>query len=83
MVAVLAVVGEIHPVLALGIARDEGAISVQNRLVEELARLLGPDSLTGFIDRIHQGHDIELTEATAEVPGSRGIGDGRPLLTER
>ena len=48
MVAVLAVVGEIHPLLALGIARDEGAVGVQNRLFEELGRLLGPDPLTGF-----------------------------------
>src|SRR5271156_1296954 len=75
MVAVLAVVGEIHPLLALGIARDEGAVGVQYRLFEEHGRLLGPDPLAGFIDRVHQGHDIFPTEAAAQVAGSRGIGD--------
>ena len=75
MVAVLAVIGEIHALLALGIARDKGAVGVQNRLFEELGRLLSPDPLAGFIDRVHQGHDIHPTETAAEVAGSRGIGD--------
>ena len=28
-----------------------------------------------MIDGVHQGHDIGLTEATTEVPGSGGVGD--------
>ena len=75
MVAVLAVVGEVHALLALGIARDKGPVGVQNRLFEEFWRLLGPDPLAGFIDRVHQGHNIHPTESAAEVAGSRGIGE--------
>ena len=75
MVAVLAVIGEIHSLLALGVARDNRAIGVQNRFFEELGRLLSPDTLAGFIDRVHQGHDIHPTKSAAEVAGSRGIGD--------
>ncbi len=75
MVAVLAVVGEVHPLLALGIARHDGAIGVQNRFLEELGGLLGPDPQAGLIDGVHQGHDIGLSEAAAEVAGSGGIGD--------
>jgi hypothetical protein len=51
------------------------SFSPQNRLFEELGRLLSPDTLAGFIDRVHQGHDIRPTKSAAEVAGSRGIGD--------
>ena len=57
------------------VARNDGAIGVQDRFLEELGWLLGPDSQAGLIDGVHQGHDIGLTEAATEVPGSGGVGD--------
>ena len=75
MVTVLAVVGEVHPLLALGVAGHDGAIGVQDRLLEELVRLLSPDPQPRFIDGVHQGEDIGLGEAAAEVPGGGRVGD--------
>ena len=38
-----AVVGDVDALLALGVGPDEGAIGVDDRFVEELGGLLGPD----------------------------------------
>ena len=43
MVAILPVVGEVHPPLALSVAGHDAAIGLQDRLLEELGGLLGPD----------------------------------------
>jgi hypothetical protein len=75
MVTVLTLVGEIHPCFALRVARNDGAIGVQNCFLKELGWLLGPDPQAGLIDGVHQVHDIGLTEATTEVAGSGGVGD--------
>ena len=68
MVTILAVVGEIHPLLALGITGHDAAVGLDDRLAEELGGLLGPDPQPHLIDRVHQGEDIGLGEAAAEVP---------------
>src|SRR6516164_3300680 len=44
MVAPGAVIGNVDALLALRVGPDEGAVGVHDRLVEELGRLLGPDS---------------------------------------
>src|SRR5271157_2343121 len=75
MVAPGAVVADVDALLALGVSLDEGAVSVQNRKVEELRRLLGPDTLASLVDGVCQIHDVGLTKAAAEVAGGRGIGD--------
>ena len=75
MITVLAVVGEVHPLLTLRVARNDGAIGVQNCFRKELGWLLGPDSSAGLIERVHQAHDIGLKKATTEVTGSGGIGN--------
>ena len=54
MIAPDAVVGDVDALLALGVGRDEGAIDIQDRFVEELAGLLGPDPQPRLIDGIHQ-----------------------------
>ena len=38
-----AVVGDVDVLLALGVGADEGAVDVEDRLVEEVGGLLGPD----------------------------------------
>ena len=81
MVTPLAVVGDVHSVLALGVGLDDGAVGVEDRLVEELAGLLGPDPQPRLVDGVHQGEDVGLGgEAAAEVACGRGIGE--PLGSE-
>ena len=75
MVAVLAVVGEVHSLFALGVTGHDGAIGVHDRLVEELGRLLRPDPQTDSIEDVHQGDDIGLGETAAEVPGGGRVGN--------
>src|SRR5208282_4097567 len=70
-----AVVGDVDALLALGVGLDEGAIALDDRLGKELGGLLGPDPQPRFIDGVHQGHDIMLGEAAAEIPGGGGVGD--------
>ena len=70
-----AVVGDVDALLALGVGLDEGAIALDDRLGKELGGLLGPDPQPRLIDGVHQGHDIMLGEAAAEIPGGGGVGD--------
>ena len=44
MIAPGAVVGDIDALFALGVGADEGAVDVDESLVKELDRLLGPDA---------------------------------------
>ena len=62
-----AVVGDVDALLALGVGADEGAVGVDDRLVEELGGLLGPDAQAGLVDGVHQVQDVGLAEAAAEV----------------
>jgi hypothetical protein len=43
MVAPVALVGDVHALLALAPRRRQGAVAVDERLNEELRRLLSPD----------------------------------------
>ena len=49
-----AVVGDIDALLALGVGPDEGAIGVEDRFLEELGGLLGPDPQPRLIEGVHQ-----------------------------
>ena len=75
MITPSAVIGDVDALLALGVGLDEGAIALDDRLGKELRGLLGPDPQPRFIDGGHQGHDIMLGEAAAEIPGGGGVGD--------
>ena len=54
MIAPGAVVGDIDALFALGVGADEGAVDVDESLVKEVDRLLGPDALAGAVDGIHE-----------------------------
>ena len=75
MIAPGAVVGDIDALFALGVGADEGAVDVDESLVKELDRLLGPDALAGAVDGIHEIQDITPAEPATEVARGGGIGD--------
>jgi hypothetical protein len=54
MVTLDAIVGDINPLLALAFGGDRGAVDVEDRLVQELGRLLGPDAEPGLVGGLHQ-----------------------------
>ena len=70
-----AVVGDVDALLAAGAGGDEGAVDVDDGLVEELGRLLLPDLEPGLIEDVLQGLDVVGGEAAAEVAGGGGVGD--------
>jgi hypothetical protein len=75
VVTPLAVVSDVHPLLALGIGRYDGAIGVEDGFLEEGGGLLGPDPQSRAVEGVHQVHDVAFDEAPAEVPGGGGVGD--------
>ena len=70
-----AVVGDIDALLAAGAGGDEGAVGVDDGLVEEVGRLLFPDLDPGLIEDVLEGLDVVGGEASAEVAGGGGVGD--------
>ena len=75
MIAPGAVVGDIDALFALGVGADEGAVDVDDSLVKEVDRLLGPDALAGAVDGIHEIQDVTPAEPTTEVARGGGVGD--------
>ena len=75
MVTPPAVVADVHAVFALGVGLDDGAIGIEDRLLAERVGLLGPDPQPRLIDGVHQGEDIGLGKAAAEVPFGGGVRD--------
>src|SRR4051812_49652280 len=75
MVAPGPLVGQVDPPLAPGIGGDEGAIGVEDGAVEELRRLFGPDAAADAVEGLHEGQDVGLGEAAAEVALGGGVGD--------
>ena len=70
-----AVVGDVDALLAAGAGGDEGAVDVDDGLVEEVGRLLFPDLDPGLIEDVLEGLDVVGSEASAEVAGGGGVGD--------
>ena len=77
MVTPAAVVGDVHPLLALGIGGDDRAVNVDHGLVEELGGLLGPDALAGPVDGVYEVQDVTAAEPATEVACGGGVGDSR------
>ena len=75
MIAPGAVVGDVDPLLALGVGADDGAIDIHDRLAEEVRGLLGPDPQPRGIDGFHQSDDVRSLEPTAEIARGGGVGD--------
>ena len=70
-----AVVGDVDALLAARAGGHEGAVDVDDGLVEELGRLLAPELEPGLIEGVLQDLDVLRGEATAEVAGGGGVGD--------
>ena len=70
-----AVVGDVHALLAAGAGGDQGAVDVDDGLVEEVGRLLVPDLDPGLIEDVLEDLDVVGGEAAAEVAGGGGVGD--------
>ena len=75
MVAPGAVVGDVDALLALGVGGDEGAVDVDDRLVEERVGLLFPDAESGLVDGVHEVEDVTAAEPAAEVARGGRVGD--------
>src|SRR5207249_3755134 len=69
------IVRDVHPLLAAGAGGDEGAVDVEDGLLEELGGLLLPDLEPGLIEDILEDLDIVGGEAAAEVASGGGVGD--------
>ena len=65
VVAPLPVVADVHPLLALAEGGGDGAVGIEDRLLEELRLLLLPDLQAGLVDRLHQRQDLLLRSRTA------------------
>ena len=63
------------PCFALGVGGDEGAVDVDDGLVEEGGGLLGPDAEPGPVDGVHEVEDVTPAEPATEVARGGGVGD--------
>ena len=70
-----AVVGDVHALLALAGGLDQGAVHVEEGLVEEGRGLAGPDLQARVVDDVEQRLNAVRGKAATEVAGRGGIGD--------
>jgi len=70
-----AVVGDVHAALTLAQGSDQSAVHVDAGQVEERRRLSSPDPFTNVVKDVDQGVHLGGAKATAEIAGSRGIGN--------
>ena len=68
-------VRDIHPLLAPAVGGGEGAVGVDEGLLEEVGGLLLPGPQPGLVEDVHQLTDVALGEPAAEVPGGGRVGD--------
>ena len=70
-----AVVGDVDALLAARAGGHEGAVDVDDGLVEEAGRLLFPELESDLIEDVLECLDVIGGEASAEVAGRGGVGD--------
>jgi hypothetical protein len=70
-----AIVGQVHPLLVLGIGRHEGAVHVDLRQREERGRLVRPSHAAGVIEEVLERGNALGGEAAAEVPCGGRVGE--------
>src|SRR5262249_13800888 len=70
-----AVVGDVHTLLALPLGGRQGAVHIDDGLLEEGVGLRGPGLQARVVDKVQQRVDVGAVKASAEVAGRGGIGD--------
>jgi hypothetical protein len=80
VISPVALVGDVHALLAFPGSRGQGSVTVDERLIEELRWLSLPDFQPRFIDDSHQSVDVVFLEPTAKISSSRWIRN--PLSAE-
>ena len=75
LIAPDAVVGDVHAAFALSGGGHQGAIGIQEGLVEEGGGLMLPNANAHVIEKVLQEVDVGNREASAEVARGRRIGD--------
>ncbi len=73
MVAPLLFVIHGDPLFSLATGLNHRAVDLNNRLVEELVRLLLPNTQPCMIERLSQIQNIKVIKAATEVAGRRRI----------
>ena len=75
MVTPVAVVGDVdRPACTRRRSGHDGAIGLEDRFLEELGGLLGPDPQPRFIDGVHQGEDVGSEKRRQKSPAVVGSG---------
>ena len=74
VIAPLALVVDVHSLLALARGLGHRAVGVEHRLGEERRGLLPPDLAADGVEHLLQAEDVALVEAAAEVAGGGGVG---------
>jgi len=74
VIAPLALVRDIHPLLALPIGRRQRTVGVDRRLLQEPLGLSPPYPQADLVDRLHQRHNVRYVEPPAEAPAVVGSG---------
>ena len=74
MIAPLALVVDVHALLALAAGLDHRPVAIEDGFGEERGSLLPPDLQTGLVEDLLQAIDVACGEAAAEVAGGGRIG---------
>jgi hypothetical protein len=75
VVAPLALMIDVHALLALARGLDHRAVGLDNRLLEKRLRLLSPDLQPRSVEDLHQADDVVYLEAAAEVAHRGRVGN--------
>ena len=75
VVAPDAVVGQVHALLASALGAGDGAVGLQDGVLEECLGLLPPDEQAFFVDGLLKRGDVRGGEAAEEIAGGGGVGD--------
>ena len=70
-----AVVGDVHALFALAGGGHQGAVGVEDGLVEETGGLVLPDADADLIEDVLQEVDVGHGEASAKIAGGSGVGN--------
>ena len=69
------VIGDVDALFTTGAGGDQRAVGIEDGLVEEVGRLLGPEFEPSLIEDVLEGFDVVGGEAAAEVARGGGVGE--------